>query len=201
MTEEKYTEKTPGAGQDAGPGSSSEKSSLGKRILLEVLDWVRILVIAVLLAFLVNSVLIMNTRVPSGSMEDTIPDPSRVLSLRFVYWFSEPERGDVVIFEPPDGDNYLYVKRIIGLPGETVTIRNGLVYIDDSEEPLDEPNVKGTPGGDFGPFEVPEGCYFMMGDNRNNSNDARYWNNPYVAEDKIYAKAVLIYWPELRLVK
>jgi signal peptidase I len=170
-------------------------------ILAEILDWVKIIVSAAVIAWLCNHILIMNTVVPSGSMEDTIPKPSRIISSRISYWFSDPERGDVILFDPPDGSEYCYVKRIIGLPGETVEIRDGLVYINGSDEPLDEPYVKGTPTGDFGPYEVPEDSYFVMGDNRNNSTDSRYWHTPYVSRKAIYAKAIFGYWPSLFWVK
>lgn len=170
---------------------------LSRRILLEVWDWIKILLIAAIAAWLCNHLLIMNTVVPSGSMEDTIPKPSRIISLRVSYWFSDPERGDVILFDPPDGGDYYYVKRVIGLPGETVEVRDGKVYINDAEEPLDEPYVKGIPTGDFGPYQVPEGYYFVMGDNRNNSSDSRYWNTPYVSRDSIHAKAVFGYWPRI----
>ena len=88
-----------------------------------------------------------------------------------------------------------FIKRVIGLPGETVTIRDGKVYINDSTEPLRDDFCPETPVGDFGPYEVPEGCYFMLGDNRNVSKDSRYWLNPYVEKDKIIGKAFLRYWP------
>ena len=85
---------------------------------------------------------------------------------------------------------------MIGLPGETVEIRDGKVYIDDSDTPLDEPYVKGVPTGDYGPYVVPDGCYFMMGDNRGDSLDSRFWNNTYVKENKIIAKALFRYFPK-----
>ena len=85
--------------------------------------------------------------------------------------------------------------RIIGLPGETVEVKDGKVYIDGSEKPLDDSFCNEVPIGDFGPYEVPKNCYFMMGDNRNNSLDSRYWKNHFVEKDAILAKAVFRYWP------
>ena len=111
----------------------------------------------------------------------------RVLGLQFSYWFSDPQRGDVVIFKYPDNEQENYIKRIIGLPGEVIQIVEGRVYV--NNELLDEPYLKETPYGNFGPYEVPEGHYFMLGDNRNNSEDSRYWRNKYVAKDKILGKA------------
>ena len=88
-----------------------------------------------------------------------------------------------------------FCKRVIGLPGETVNIVDGKVYINDSEEPLDDSFCPETPEGSFGPYTVPEGCYFMLGDNRNHSMDSRYWQNPFVEEDAIEAEVAVRYWP------
>lgn len=164
-------------------------------------EWVVVLVVAAIGAWLCNSFLLMNTEVPTGSMADTIPKPSRIISSRMHYWFTDPDRGDVVLFDPPFEEQYYYVKRVIGLPGETVTIRDGLVYINDSQEPLKEPYLAETPRGSFGPYRVPEDCYFVMGDNRNHSNDSRYWEVKYVPRDNIYAKALFVYWPRISLIR
>ena len=119
----------------------------------------------------------------------------RVFGNRLAYVFSEPERFDIIIFKYPDDESQLFIKRIIGLPGETVEIRGGNIYIDGSEEPLDDVDTKETMEGSFGPYTVPEGCYFVMGDNRNNSRDSRYWEHTFVSEDEIVGKAVFRYWP------
>ena len=164
-------------------------------------EWIVIFLLAAAGAWLCNSFLLMNTEVPTGSMADTIPKPSRIISSRIHYWFSDPDRGDVVLFEPPFEEEYFYVKRIIALPGETITIRDGLVYINDSTEPLDEPYLAETPRGNFGPYTVPEDCYFVLGDNRNHSNDSRYWEVKAVPRENIYAKALFVYWPRLSWIR
>ena len=128
-------------------------------------------------------------------MEDTILRGARVYDNRLAYVFSEPERFDIIIFKYPDDESQLFIKRIIGLPGETVEIRGGNIYIDGSEGPLDDVDTKETMEGSFGPYTVPEGCYFVMGDNRNNSRDSRYWEHTFVSEDEILGKAVFRYWP------
>lgn len=119
----------------------------------------------------------------------------QIFGNRLAYVKSDPQRYDIVIFYYPDDEKQKFIKRVIGLPGETVTIRDGKVYINDSTEPLRDDFCPETPVGDFGPYEVPEGCYFMLGDNRNVSKDSRYWLNPYVEKDKIIGKAFLRYWP------
>lgn len=165
-----------------------------------LLEYAISIAIAVIAAFLINNFILFNANVPSGSMENTIMTGDRVFGFRLAYLFSEPERGDIVIFKYPDNESLNYIKRIIGLPGETVTIRGGQVYINDSDTPLVEPYLPNTPYvQDYGPFEVPEGHYFMLGDNRNNSADSRYWNNTYVAKDKIEAKAFFRYWKGFKI--
>ena len=168
----------------------------------EIISWIQIIVAAVIIALVLNNFIIANSRVPTGSMENTIMSKSRVIGSRLSYLTSDPERGDVVIFHFPDdptGKTY-YVKRIIGLPGETVDIVDGKVYIDGSDTPLDEPYLAEPMEGSWGPYEVPEGSYFMMGDNRNNSLDARYWENQYVKKDKIIAKVLFCYFPKFKKV-
>lgn len=170
----------------------------------EIISWIKVIIAAAVIAFVLNNFLIANSRVPSGSMEQTIMTGDRVIGSRLSYLFEEPERGDVAIFHYPDdptGKTY-YVKRIIGLPGDVVDIRDGKVYLNNSETPLDEPYLP----EDMIPeppahFEVPENCYFMLGDNRNHSADARRWKNKYVEKDKIIAKVLFRYYPGIKKVK
>lgn len=170
----------------------------GKKVMNPVLEWVIIIAIAVAAALFINFVIIINSVVPSGSMETTIMTGSRMMGLRVTYWFNDPERGDIIVFKYPDDPSENFVKRVIGLPGETVEIIGGVTYIDG--EKLDEPYLKETPlPRDFGPFEVPDECYFVMGDNRNNSNDARFWKNKYVPRSSVLGKAMFVYWPISRI--
>ena len=162
----------------------------------EIFSWIKVIVSAIIIALFVDFVIIANAVVPTGSMESTIPAGSRIMGLRLYYNFKDPERGDIVIFKDPDDEQVDYLKRIIGLPGETVEIASGKVYIDG--ELLDEPYLDEEPTGDFGPYQVPEDSYFMLGDNRAVSKDSRYWTNTYVRRDKIIAKAFFMYWPKLK---
>ena len=120
----------------------------------------------------------------------------RVIGYRLAYLNSEPKRGDIVIFKFPDNEKVLYIKRIIGMPGEELAVRDGHVYIDG--EVLDEPYLNVVTAGDFGPYEIPEGAYFMMGDNRNDSADSRYWKNTFLYRDGIVGKAEFRYWPSFK---
>ncbi|NCC15867.1 MAG: signal peptidase I [Clostridia bacterium] len=160
----------------------------------EVISWIKTILLAVVLAGLVNTFLIVNAQVPTGSMETTIMTGDRIMALRTSYWLDEPQRGDVVVFRYPDDPEQktLFVKRIIGMGGDVVKVENGSVYI--NGEVLNEPYLEVITQGNFGPFEVPEGSYFMMGDNRNSSLDSRFWDNKFVAPDKILGKVVFRYF-------
>ena len=168
-----------------------EKTSFWK----EVLSWLEVFVIAAAIAFVVNNFLIANSIIPTASMEPTVMTGSRVFGSRLSYIGNDPQRGDVIIFRWPDNESVYFVKRIIGLPGESVDIIQGHVYI--NGEVLDEPYIAEPMYEEEGPlhFEVPEGAYFCMGDNRNNSADARYWKNTWGYRDKIVAKVGIKYWP------
>lgn len=163
----------------------------------EVFSWVRIIVGAFIVAFLLSNFVIVNARVPSGSMISTINENDKVIGFRLAYLFSDPERGDIVMFDSPVEDK-IYIKRIIGLPGETVEIRDNTVYINGQR--LGEDYVKNewtnSPGTKT--YEVPKGCYFMMGDNRNASADSRVWG--VVKEDAIIAKAIFRYYPSIDML-
>ena len=170
---------------------TEEKASVGK----ELFQWVLVILGAVILAFLIDTFVIVNAQIPSGSMENTIMTGDRVFGNRLAYKFSDPKRFDIIIFKYPDDESQLFIKRIIGLPGETVEIHDGNIYINGSDSPLEDVDIEEPMEGSFGPYTVPEGCYFVMGDNRNNSRDSRYWENTFVSEDEILGKAVFRYWP------
>ncbi len=167
----------------------------------EIISWIKTIALSILIAFFIDSFIIVNATVPTGSMENTIMPGDRIIALRLTYYFNSPERGDIAVFKYPDDESVLYVKRVIGLPGETIDIRDGKVYINNSDEPLDDSFVKDTPIGDFGTYEVPEGCYFMLGDNRNNSVDSRFWVNKFVEEDKILGKVYIKYYKGFEVLK
>ncbi len=160
----------------------------------EMGSWLVIVLVAVAFALLVNRVFIVNAQVTSGSMQNTIQVHDRVIGLRFVTWFSQPKQGDIIFFLNPDDESEIYVKRVIGVPGDTIDIRSGKVYCNGVL--LDEPYLAETPKDrDFGPYVVPEDCFFMMGDNRNDSLDSRYWAHTYVHKSKVLGKAYWIYYP------
>jgi len=177
--------------------SSSENETV-KKNMNPVLEWVLIIAVALAAALFINFVIIINSVVPSGSMESTIMTNSRMMGLRVTYWFSDPQRGDIIVFKYPDDPSENFVKRVIGTPGDVVEIIHGVTYV--NGEALDEPYLNEKPKDrDFGPYEVPEGHYFCMGDNRNNSNDSRFWKNTYVPRENVLGKALFVYWPLNRM--
>ncbi len=164
-----------------------------KKQIKEILAWVLTIALAIIAAGVINKYVIIKAEVPTGSMEHTIEVNDCILGLQPAYLFGGPERGDIVIFPYPDNPEVTYVKRVIGLPGETVEIKNGAVYIDG--KPIKETYLKEAMTGEYGPYVVPEGCYFMLGDNRNSSLDSRKWNNPFLKEEDIMAKVLFRYSP------
>lgn len=154
------------------------------------------LVIAVILALLIRTYVIEPFWIPSGSMEPTLMPDDRILVSKLDYRFGEPSRGDVVVFKYPLDPSKNYIKRLIGLPGETIEIRDQKLYI--NGRPLEEDYLpEDLQVDDFGPVVIPEGSYFMMGDNRDDSLDSRYWGP--LSEELIIGKADYIFWPISRL--
>lgn len=165
----------------------------------EILEWLGIFAVAAAIALILNTFIVANSTVGAGSMEPTVMTGDRILGLRLTYRFADPERGDIVIFDHPTGPanaQTRLVKRIIGLPGETVTIRDGQVYIDDSDIPLEEPYLAESMETPDMSVQVGEASYFMMGDNRNHSVDARSWSDHDVPRDKLIAKVMFRYYPK-----
>ena len=155
---------------------------------------VRDIIITLLLAlciFVAVQVTIQSCQVDGESMEPGFEETQRLLVIKAVYWFGDPQRGDVIIFHSKTNSDENLIKRVIGLPGETVEITDGQVYIDNT--PLEEPYIAEPPDSDYPSTQVPEGYYFVMGDNRNHSNDSRSWG--VLPGENIIGKVWLCYWP------
>lgn len=181
----------------------SEKQEVSK--LKEAISFMTPIVIALIIAILLKTFIFANAVVPTGSMINTIQEGDRIIASRLAYINEDPKRYDVIIFHYPDDESQLFVKRIIGMPGETINIKNGIVYITDANGNTTEARsdfvTNCVPTGDFGPYTVPLGSYFVMGDNRNDSWDARYWKKKNVEKKKIIGKVKFRYFPNPSKIK
>jgi signal peptidase I len=138
--------------------------------------------------------------IPSGSMEPTLQINDKLIIDKISYDFSSPKRGDIIVFNPTKNlmlENFhdAFIKRVIGLPGEKVAVKNGKVYINDV--PLQENYLEAKPDYQWGPVVVPADSYLVLGDNRNNSYDSHYWG--FVPRNKILGRAILRFWPLNRI--
>ena len=183
-------------------------------------EYIEAILIALLLAMLIRTFIVQAFKIPSGSMENTLLIGDHILVSKFSYgthipneipfintklfddivlFSSVPERGDIIVFKFPKDETRDFIKRVIALPGDLLEVRRQKVFINNkpyedararhTESPSDSPLV---PRDDFGPILIPEGHVFVMGDNRENSQDSRYWG--YLNVKKIRGKALIIYW-------
>jgi signal peptidase I len=192
---------------------TAKASTFKKSVIREYFESI---VIAVILALFVRTWVVQAFKIPTGSMENNLLIGDHLLVNKFVFGptplaigravlpVREPRRGDIVVFKYPDEPDRDFIKRVIGLPGETVELRNKRVYI--NGQPIDEPYVHflSPPSSDYqevtsfdvreryGPVTVPPHQYFVMGDNRDNSQDSRYWG--FLPRGYIKGRAALIYW-------
>lgn len=157
-------------------------------------ETISVIIIAFVLAMILRNYVIEGREIPTGSMLPTVQLNDRVWVNRFIYRFQEPQRGDVVMFKPPETirSTTPYLKRVIGLPGETVEMKNQKVYI--NGRALVEPYVAEPLDYEYGPVVVPNDCILVLGDNRNNSYDSHEWN-AWLNEDRLMGKAIAVYWP------
>ncbi len=179
-----------------------------------IVDWGITIALAVAAVLAIKAWVVNPYRIPSSSMEPTLhcsePLPGceadfsdRVLANRFIYHFKDPERGDIVVFEtPPEalercGAGGTFVKRLVALPGETVEIREGIVFIDGTQ--IEETYIEegSRDSANYGPQTIPDGHYFMMGDNRSQSCDSRVWGA--VPRENLIGEVFAIYWPPQRI--
>ncbi len=162
----------------------------------------KISVMAILIFFIVAvlaNFVFLSGVVLSESMEDTLMVNERFVGNRLYYKLGNtPQRFDVVVFRAPDDNNHLMVKRIIGVGGDTVQIKDGELLINGVV--TEEPYLKEKMLGHFGPYKVPEGSYLLLGDNRNRSSDARAWQHTFVTIDNIRAKATFVFRPKKNIL-
>jgi signal peptidase I len=179
-----------------------------------VRDWAESIIIAFILAMVIRTFLVQAFKIPTGSMRPTLLEGDIILVNKFIYGAKipftdsrlpavrQPRRGDVVVFIYPENPQKDFIKRLIGLPGETVEIKNGTIYIND--KPLLDPmfsSIYYYNRGDYGresrKITVPADSFFVMGDNSASSQDSRYWG--FVPYKNVLGNAILIYWPPQRI--
>lgn len=165
---------------------SPEEEINWKRFFREVFD---VLIVALILYILINSIS-ARVRVDGSSMEPTLVHGELILVNKMSYVFGELERGDIIVFHHPAGIEEDLIKRVIGVAGDTVQVQNNQVYVNGL--PLNEPYISQAPTYS-GEWLVPDGFLFVLGDNRNNSNDSKDWG--LLPIENVVGKAVLIYWP------
>lgn len=178
------------AGREAAVGST------GSSLLRSLLEIVVIVVAAFVLALLIQQFVVKPFSIPSESMQPTLTKGDRVLVARFAYRVGDPKAGDVIVFHPPTSPKEEYIKRVVAVGGDRVSVQDGKLWINGKamDEPyLNEQDMLGT----FPEITVPEGSVFAMGDNRNNSGDSRVFGP--VPTSSILGKAFFLYWPLARI--
>lgn len=166
----------------------------GKGILRETVET---LGLSVLLALGIRTFVAEARYIPSGSMLPTLEINDRLIIDKVSYDFGNPQRGDIVVFRPPDalGQNEAFIKRLIGLPGDVIEVKDGQLYINDESQ--SEPYIAAKPDYQYGPVTVPDDSYLVLGDNRNKSFDSHYWG--FLPADHLIGRAVFRFWPPDRL--
>jgi signal peptidase I len=180
-----------------------------------IIEYALIAIVAIVLALVVQAYVVKPYRIPSASMNDTLLPGDRVLVNRLVYHFRDVHRGDIIVFRYPVDTHWVFIKRVVGLPGDTLQTKGGLLYVNGKQ--LSEPYIRKVngvpettdpgqpaPGTTMAPpwslskpYKVPSGNYFAMGDNRTQSDDSRTWG-PVPAKDLI-GRAFFVYWPLTRI--
>lgn len=158
-------------------------------------EFFKTLIIAFVLAQLIMVSVAQAFQVEQFSMEPTLLPRDRVLVDKFTYRFRQPHRGDVIVLKYPLNQQRNYIKRIVALPGDKLQVKDGKLYVNGRR--VAEPYLNGAPQGTYGPITVPGGSVFVMGDNRNNSEDSRAFGA--LKRNLVVGQAILIYWPPNRL--
>ncbi len=191
---------------------SDEKGKMKSKSKSTLREYAEAIVIAVLLAVFIRTFVVQAFKIPSGSMKETLLVGDHILVNKFTYGtkipftdktifqLNDPDRGDIIVFKYPVDPSKDFIKRVIGLPGDRIRIENKKVFIND--EYIEEPYAQFTdnsvrhasidPRDNIGTIKVPENSYFVMGDNRDESYDSRFWN--FVDKKDIKGKAFIIYW-------
>lgn len=182
---------------DANSPSSDPQNATAPRVKGVLREAAETLGLSVLLAFGLRTFVAEARYIPSESMLPTLEINDRLIIDKVSYDFTDPQRGDIVVFHPPEalGQKDAFIKRLVGLPGDVIEVKNGQLFVDG--EPLQEPYIAAKPDYQYGPVTVPENAYLVLGDNRNKSFDSHYWG--FVPKDHVIGRAVFRFWPPSRL--
>lgn len=197
MEDGNYIKKKSDSRQD---NNKSSNSSVKNKKTSFFKEWIIPIICAIGIVFLLNKFVYINVSLPpSGSMIPTLNDNDRLIATR-IWNKDDIKRGDIIVFKSKELDNKMLIKRVIGLPGDHIEINNGLVSV--NGEKLEEDYVKNNKVYS-GIFDVPDGKIFLLGDNRAESYDSRYWKNPYIDKSDIEGKAEIRYYPikDFKLIK
>lgn len=168
---------------------SEKKKSMGR----EIFEWIMVVVVAVAAALVIRTFVFEPVRVDGNSMLETLHDNEYMIVTKYQYLFGDPERFDVVICRYPDRGNTNFVKRVVGVPGDTVEVRGETLYV--NGEAISEDYIVHKPNYIYGPVTVEEGHYFVLGDNRSNSNDSHASGVGQLERNQIMGKVRLVAWP------
>ena len=164
-------------------------SSLGE----EAKDWAISIVVAIVLAFFIRQFVVELYVVDGPSMRPTLQSRERLVVNKFIYRFRAPERGEVLVFRYPRDPSRDFIKRVIAVPGDTIEIKDGRVFV--NQQLMNEPYILSKTRGDYPLTTIPEGHIFVMGDNRNNSEDSRFADVGFVPYELVKGKAMMVFWP------
>ena len=177
---------------------NSTQTSVGLRVWRSQQENIRLVAIALVLALLIRMFVAEPRYIPSNSMLPTLHIGDRLVVEKVSYLFQSPQKGDIVVFEPPEQlqslgyrKDQVFIKRIIGKPGQIVSVNNGKVYI--NEQPLSEDYIAEPPAYQLVPVQIPQDEFFVMGDNRNDSNDSHVWG--FLPKQNIIGRAVFRFFP------
>lgn len=164
-------------------------SSLGE----EAKDWIVSIIVAVVLAFIIRQFVVELYIVDGPSMRPTLQSQERLVVNKFIYQFREPQKGEILVFQYPRDPKRDFIKRVIATAGDTVEIKDGRVFVND--QLLNEDYILEKTKSEYPKSTVPKGTIFVMGDNRNNSEDSRFADVGFVPLDLIKGKAMMVFWP------
>ncbi|MCG3176095.1 MAG: Signal peptidase IB [Candidatus Omnitrophica bacterium] len=169
----------------------------------EAIEWAQSIAVALVLTLIIRTFVVQAFKIPSGSMRPTLIEGDKLFVNKFIYRFEQPKRGDIIVFKYPADRKKDFIKRLVAVGGETVEIRDGKIHVDGVV--LDDPESFGKffyynhepYGGPYEKIQVPEGQYYVLGDNSANSTDSRFWG--FVPRQNVIGKAFVRWWPLKRM--